>query len=86
VLLVRRRGACGLKEDEEATMSGDVTHRAGRHRDSDGSARVARWHEPDSSAASDAASDTVTGLPFMQVELPSRRWYIEAAGDRAAAE
>jgi len=42
------------------------------------------WRE--TPAVPDAASDTVTGLPFMQVELPSRRWYIEAATERAAPE
>jgi hypothetical protein len=85
VLLVRRWGARLLKRCEAGKMSNGLSQRAAR-RDPDGSARLARWQQGESSAASDAASDTVTGLPFMQVELPSRRWYIEAAGDRAAAE
>jgi len=66
-------------------MSNGLSQRAAR-RDPDGSAELGRWQQGEGSAASDAASDTVTGLPFMQVELPSRRWYIEAVGDRAAAE
>ncbi|MGB2824299.1 MAG: hypothetical protein WBF17_25215 [Phycisphaerae bacterium] len=67
-------------------MSSGLLNRAARGRDPDGSAQPGRWREEENSAACDPASDTVTGLLFMQVELPSRRWYIEAVGDAPAAE
>lgn len=42
---------------------------------------LGRWDRAKDAGVGDAASDTAAGFPFLQVELPSRRWYIEASAD-----
>ena len=54
--------------------------------DPDGSVPVGGGGAQDDSFSHDGAFDTLFGLPFTDVELPSRRWYIEASSDRASGD
>jgi len=62
-----------------------LQHNFSPGRDAEGSAASAKWR----SAPNDrngTAWEPSTGAWHLQVELPSRRWYIEAAGETSAAE
>jgi len=52
-------------------------------READNAARV-RWSHPASGVGSETLRDAAERFAHSRVELPSRRWYIEATGEADA--
>ena len=67
-------------------MSSGAIGNARWRNDPDGSVPVGGGLARDGSLQHDGAFDTLFGMPFKDVELPSRRWYIEASSDRAGGD
>lgn len=66
-------------------MSSGLRDRAAGGRDAEAQAYSLKWAQPPKRPADRAAgSDMTGGVLSSQVELPSRRWYIEAVGESAA--
>ena len=78
-----RLGAHGGNDREDSAMSSGVLNRAARGGDGEAAGHLDRWGRPAARKAEDAW-DVAGAFSHFQVELPSRRWYVEAVDEGAA--
>jgi hypothetical protein len=84
-LLPARLGRRDGRKDEDVAMSSGLLHNMAQGREGEGAAH-AKWAAPVNWPVEESAR-SATGCPWhFHVELPSRRWYVEAARPPAGPE